>query len=202
MNVEHVLSKHKIGTNSVVRLCSEVGQYIRNSNVPELTATQLVSELVGKPVRFQDPIYAGIFVKALAGELHSVGYVMDDADAFIESATDYTKNFCNDPKWSFLWAQPDSDDKPRVDESVKVQVSTEIDVKVAVRADGSIKKGGKSVLADELFRTKVLEASEPLTSQQFIQLLVSEVKLTPAGASTYRYNLWKKHGMLKPKQLS
>lgn len=188
MNVQHVLAKHRISTRSDLQLASELGQFVRNSAVPEIAASSLVSELLGRTVRFNEPVYAGVFVKALGLELRSVDFEVDDADAFIESATDYAVNFCNDPKWSFLFVQPEYDDRPKVAESAKVQVVEGIDIKVAVKADGSIKKGGKEPLAFALYEQHVVKAEVPLTNQQYIALIMKELDMTKAGATTYAYN--------------
>ena len=63
-----------------------------------------------------------------------------------------------------------------------------------VKADGSIKKGGRAILIEELYRKYVLEGTEPVTRKQMIDLFVKEVGMTPAGASTYFANAKAKFG--------
>lgn len=199
MNAQQALLSRHISTRSTVQMCSELGQFIRNSPIPERAASSLVREMLGLNVTFNDPIVAGVAVKALAVELFSVGFIVDDPKEFLESATDYATQFKNDPQWSFLWAQPEDDEiSSKMDDSVKVQVVEGLDVKVAVKANGKIKKGGKQILALELYKKHVIDATPPLNNQQFISLIMKELDMTKAGATTYAYNCGKarKEGLI------
>lgn len=199
MNVQNVLTNRNISTRSTVQMCSELGQYVRNSPIPEQAASSIVREMLGLNIRFSDPVYAGLAVKALAVELFSVGFEVDEPAEFLDTATEFATDFKNDPKWAFLWARPEDDEmSSKQDDSVKVQVVEGIDVKVAVKADGQIKKGGKQILAMELFKQQVVDSTTPLTNQQFISLLMKELDMTKAGATTYAYNCGKarKEGLI------
>ena len=198
MSVQQALSSRHISTRSTVQMCSELGQFIRNSPIPERAASSLVREMLGLNATFNDPVYAGVAVKALAVELFSVNFVVDEPKEFLESAIDYATQFKNDPQWSFLWAQPEDDEmSSKVDDS-KVQVVEGLDVKVAVKANGKIKKGGKQILALELYKKHVVDATSPLNNQQFISLIMKELDMTKAGATTYAYNCGKarKEGLI------
>lgn len=198
MSAQQALLSRHISTRSTVQMCSELGQFIRNSPIPERAASSLVREMLGLNVTFNDPVYAGVAVKALAVELFSVNFVVDEPKEFLESALEYATQFKNDPQWSFLWAQPEDDEmSSKVDDS-KVQVVEGLDVKVAVKANGKIKKGGKQILALELYKKHVVDATSPLNNQQFISLIMKELDMTKAGATTYAYNCGKarKEGLI------
>lgn len=76
----------------------------------------------------------------------------------------------------------------------QVAVVAGIDMKVSVNKDGKIKKGGKQVLAAELYKKYVKDAAVPLDNQGFISVLVKELGMSKAGATTYNYNLKKEFG--------
>ena len=69
-----------------------------------------------------------------------------------------------------------------------VSLSEGIDDKVEVKADGKIKKGGKQILAAELYKKHVVETENPVDNQGFIKILMAELGMTKAGATTYAYN--------------
>lgn len=79
--------------------------------------------------------------------------------------------------------------------TTQVAVVEGLETKVAVKADGSIKKGGKEVLAAELYHKYVasLNGAE-YSNQAFIAILVKELGMTKSGATTYNYNCKKKFG--------
>ncbi len=62
------------------------------------------------------------------------------------------------------------------------------DAKVVIKSDGKIKKGGKQIIAAELYQTYVTDATEPLDNKQFVQLLVDRLGMSKSGATTYAWN--------------
>jgi hypothetical protein len=52
------------------------------------------------------------------------------------------------------------------------------------------------VLAKALYQKYVIDAATKPTNKEFKTLLVKEAGLTPAGSSTYAYNLDKVHQLL------
>jgi hypothetical protein len=93
-------------------------------------------------------------------------------------------------QWMFAKPEPVASGQP----TTEVAVAAGVDVKVAVKADGSIKKGGKEVLAIALYEKHVKSAEKPLTNQEFIAVLMKELGMSKAGATTYNYNMKKKFG--------
>ena len=115
--------------------------------------------------------------------------MVDDSQVIMDNANAYAKSFCENPNNSYLWSKPEL---TTTTADVQVQVVKELDTKVAVKADGSIKKGGKQILAQELYVKHVVESTTPLTNVQFIALIMKELDMSLAGARTYAYNCAKK----------
>lgn len=102
-------------------------------------------------------------------------------------------------QWMFAKAEPTSYGGA----TTNVAVAAGIEMKVAIKADGSIKKGGKELLAAELYKKHVLESATPVDNQGFIAILVKELGMTKSGATTYNYNMKKKFGgKIEPKKKS
>jgi hypothetical protein len=123
-----------------------------------------------------------------------VGTPMDEAEVLANAKARAMKLLTSpEHKWMFAKAirTTDAGEQQAVVEGV--------DVKVAVKtaADGSvkIKKGGKEVLAEALYAKYVdsLNGAE-YNNQAFIAILVKELGMSKAGATTYNYNMKKKHG--------
>jgi len=187
LNVSHVLKHLNISQTSVAMATSEVGQLVRNSAVPMETARMFVNDVLSLPVIFDEPIYAGLVCK------HIIKFVVDNecvididsVDEILENAQVYATEYCNNPANSYMWAE--LDETINSDAGHK-QVATGIETKVAVKSDGKIKKGGKQILAAEMYKKFVIDAEIPLINQEFIALLMKELDMTKAGATTYSYN--------------
>lgn len=186
LDVSHVLDRLQIRRNSALQGCQDVGNLIRDAANPCQEARLVFSMVLSKSVIFNDDVHARVAAKAMIREVISAGCVIDDAQLFVDEALEYADQFCEDPKWSFLWARPESETAIKVEQTV--QVVDDIDIKVAVKADGKIKKGGKQVLAFEMYKQHVVEAEVPLTNQQFIALIMDKLDMTKPGATTYAYN--------------
>ncbi len=57
---------------------------------------------------------------------------------------------------------------------------------VVVKSDGSLKKGGKQVIANQMYEEHVVNGN--LSNQEFIRLLMTELNMSKAGSTTYAYN--------------
>jgi hypothetical protein len=187
LNVSPVLNHMNISTTSRAMATSEVGELIRSSAIPTETARMFVNDVLSLPVKFDEPVYAGLVCK------HIVKFVIDNecvvdidsVDEILENAQVYATAYCNDPANSYMWAELDE----KIESNAgHVQVATGIETKVAVKADGKIKKGGKQILAAEMYQKFVVDAEVPLTNQGFIKLLMDELDMSKAGATTYSYN--------------
>lgn len=123
-----------------------------------------------------------------------VGTPMDEAEVLANAKARALK-LLTSPEHKWMFAKP-----IRESQTGEVQQVVEgVDVQVAVKtqADGTvkIKKGGKEVLAEALYHKYVSELNgADYDNQTFIAILVKELGMSKAGATTYNYNMKKKHG--------
>lgn len=68
-------------------------------------------------------------------------------------------------------------------------------VKVEIKENGKIKKGGKQLVAEQMYKTLVIEGQ--MSNVQFVQQLQDKLGMTLFGARTYAYNMKKKLGEKK-----
>ena len=186
LDTTHVFDRLGIHSSSVIIGCQDVGNMVRDSLMPLTTASKLFNDFLSLDVRFDDEIYARIACKRMIKGLIDNKCVIEDSQLILKEVEEYTKEFCDDPNNSYLWSKPEN--VSTVASSTQVQVVEGLDTKVAVHADGSIKKGGKQVLAQELYAKYVVEATVPLTNVEFIALLMKELGMSLAGSRTYAYN--------------
>ena len=186
-DITNIVDKLNIRRSSIVHAVNDVADRVRNATNPCSEASYLFKLFVDKNIKFDDAVFARTATKSLMKEAYSANFIIDDAQLFVDEAMEYAGKFCADPQWSFLWSQPDSDNaiKPIVE---TVQVVDNIDIKVAVKADGKIKKGGKQLLAVEMYKQSVVDAEVPLSNQEFIALIMEKLDMSKAGATTYAYN--------------
>lgn len=121
----------------------------------------------------------------------NVGQPQDEQEV-LTNARARAMRLLTSPQHAWMFAKPESTASGQPTEQVAVAAG--IETKVAVKADGSIKKGGKEVLAIELYKKYVKNAEKPLTNQEFIAMLMKELGMSKAGATTYRYNMVKRFG--------
>jgi len=118
-----------------------------------------------------------------------------DPDATVVAGEDRAKKIRKDIAWAFVKAEPTNSN----DKYEQVAVVEGLDVKVASKADGSIKKGGKGQLAEALWKKYMLECEgNPLPNVEFVKILMRDAQLTRSGSATYSYNLKKKFGVKQP----
>ena len=190
LNVSHVLDRNNIRSWNITHAVGDIAAKVNDSNDPLYMATKLFNDILSVSVTFTDAVHARIAAKHMIKDVLTYKCVIDNDDVsdIIEQAIEYADSYCADPANSYLWSQPDSDTS-QVRETV--QVVEGIDMKVAVRDDGKIKKGGKQLLAAELYAKFVLNATAPVSNQEFVQILIDSLDMTKPGATTYAYNLRK-----------
>lgn len=163
---------------------------------------ELINELLGTELTHKD-VVANVAAK-LAGdyELMLAQGVAEavvkargepiDPDAVLAGATMRVERLLNSPRhqWLFAKATVQSTTGP----VQTAAVISDVDVKVAVNGDGTIKKGGREVLAKALYQKRVIDAGVPVTNQEYIKMLCDELGMTKAGATTYAWNIDKQMG--------
>jgi hypothetical protein len=136
--------------------------------------------------------YELMVTQAVAEQMvKNVGVSVDEVEV-LTKAKARAMRLLTSPQHAWMFAKPEAtaSGQPTTD----VAVAAGIELKVAVKADGSIKKGGKELLAIALYEKHVKNAATPLTNQEFIAVLVKELGMSKAGATTYNYNMKKKFG--------
>lgn len=189
LNVKSMLDRYNIRYTNKVFAVADISERVMGAVDPCYMATKIFNDLLNIPVPFKDPVHARTAAKHMVRDIITCNCQLDEEDIadIIEAAIEYADQFCADSTNSYLWAQPD---ETKVDIPT-IQLIEGIDVKVAIREDGKIKKGGKQVLAAELYDKFIKLAIEPLSNQLFIQLLIDKLDMTKQGATTYAYNLRK-----------
>lgn len=162
----------------------------------ELTAQQLVEhyELHKTESRAKADSWAITFAQAIVEQL-----VKADCVLLAGSTADLIKTAWERATKSITCARyPEVFSKAEVASTTGGEVkavSDMVDVKVEVKADGKIKKGGKEKLSEALYHKYVASLNgAPYVNQDFIKILVDEAGMTKSGATTYNYNMKKKFG--------
>lgn len=191
LEVSHVLDRLKIRRSHITFAVQDIGLLVQESKDPIYTASHLFNQILSVPVRFDDKVHARIAVKSMIRDvmLYKCSIDNDDVQDIVSDAITYADNYRADPKNSYLWAKPDEDE----DVVQEVQTIAGCEQKVAVREDGKIKKGGKQILAAELYNTHIKNNPTPMSNKEYIQLLMSTLDMTINGATTYAYNQRKAH---------
>lgn len=189
LNTAPVFLHLKLGT-CASEVVQNIAALIDNSKTPMQKAVSLIKDIIGVDAAFEDVRKARLVAMLVGEKAVRSAYMIDDEDIFLRECDEAIDKRLTDPKnaWMYVAANP------LMAPVEKVQVVADIDVKVEVKANGKIKKGGKQVLAAELYKKRVLEAKTPATNQEFIACLVKELGMSKAGATTYAYNCKKQLG--------
>lgn len=187
LNTEHAFVRLNLGKSSgeAVQMISRA---IKEDSAPIAKAVKLIRDITGIERSYDDEDVARLTAMAIGDEAFKVNHVIDDVEAFVDKCEQRARKFRFDDNNAFHFVKPE----PEVGATETVIAG--IDVKVGVKADGKIKKGGKEILALELYKVHMLETKNPLTNQGFIAVLVKELGMSKAGATTYAYNCRKKLG--------
>ena len=175
-----------------IRAVQEVSTLVLDSNNQLTAAKKVIHDMLGVDIEFKEARRARLTAMKVAELIVIAKHHIEDTQAVVDSADAYVTKFMADPdrQWMFAEAESTASGKPTTSQAVVEGIET----KVEVKADGSIKKGGKQVLVAEMYKKNVLEATTPMTNQQFIALIVKDLGMSKAGATTYAYNAKKELG--------
>lgn len=162
---------------------------VEQSPSPLVTAAKLVDDLIGVQCTFTDVRVARMVACAVVDNAILAGGDVADPISFLAAAEERVTKYLADPKnaWMFVEANVERNE-------VMSTPSDGVTTQVVLKADGKIKKGGKQLLAADLYRVHVLENTTPITNQDFVKVLMKELNMSKAGATTYAYDLKKKLG--------
>lgn len=183
-NTQHVLDKLDL-PNSPTAAVVAVGERCRDRG--EAEAARIIGIIVPgpwEPADGDDAFVVRMTAQALVEAMVRAGESFDPTMAII-LAGERARKFRNNPANKFMFEQDVGTVK---DFTVTKDVAG---VKVEVKADGKIKKGGKQEAADALYQEHVVNGGK--SSSEFLEVLMKQLDMTKAGARTYMYNSKKKH---------
>lgn len=169
-----------ISNTSVLQAVQDVRGLIISATAPLRAASELIMKITGIDRQYSD-LELAITVAQHCAETAIRQDQFEPVDTVIAGEK---RDQALRQRQPWLYAQP----KAIAKDEQMAEVAEGIDVKVAVKADGSIKKGGKQTLSVEMYKKHVMEAAVPLNNQEFIALLMRELKMTKSGATTYAWN--------------
>jgi hypothetical protein len=188
LDITAALERMRIPLNSPTAAIRTVAEKFEGENVDAISlATKMVKDMIGVDMTFSEANEARLTAMALAEAASKTGGKFEDEAAALGLASVRAREHMVKNAWMYV-------KKSTAAPSEVKAVVEGIDTKVAVKKDGSIKKGGKQILAAELYKKHVLEATTAATNQEFIKILVKELGMSKAGATTYAYNCKKQLG--------
>ena len=190
VNTQLVFERLDLGTSRFAAV-QAVQAAIETAEQPQEKAQDLIFQIIGIKVVYDNADKARLVAKAVADEAWKANHQISNEEEILKICEVRIDKFMAAEPWHFA--------KPQVYQAVATeqkQVSELVETKVEVKTNGSMKKGGKEVLARELYKKFVLEVKpeDALDNQGFIKLLIKELDMSKAGATTYAYNCKKALG--------
>lgn len=194
LNVIPALDHFGFHNTSRMIAVQQVSENFSLYNDPEAACAAMLHKLFGfdlyrkyEVVGNADDYYLTL-AQAAVEEAIKMGGKVEDGEELLARAQVRAAKFMTDPSHQYFFAH-----EPTVrpaNATVQTAVATSVETKVEIKADGSIKKGGKGVLAEALFKKLCVEG-DMLPGQAFIKVLMDEAQMTKGGATTYNYNMKK-----------
>ena len=191
LNVTHTLERMEITLTSPTRTIQEIGAIITATENVAANAAKFIKSVLSLDVKFEDNDVARVTTLAVAEALVKCkGEVGDEVELYDHAVARAKKHMAANP---WMYAKPEGVTRAGMETKAVIEG---IDTKVAVRKDGSIGRGGKQILAAELFKKHVTDSTTPCDNACFVRILIKELKMTLPGARTYAHNLRKQAGMV------
>lgn len=186
LNINAALTHLNIRNDTRLGAVQDVSKEFAAVNERERThlGTTMVLCMLDVNVKFADETEALLTTQYIVDEAMKSEGNVEDGDIALQAALRKADAFIRKPTNSWIFAKKEV----TIDSSTQETVTEMVDTKVAVKTDGSIKKGGRQVLAQALYEKYVVLPEVKPTNSWFKELLVKELGMTSAGASTYAYN--------------
>ena len=191
LNITHTLEHMEIPTTSVTRAIQAVGAILDGNADVCAAASKLINSLLSLDHKFTDADVARVTVLAVAEAIAKCEGVIGDEVALLEAAVERANKHMTNPRNAWMYAKDEGVTGPAETKAIEGTA-----LNVVVKADGKIKRGGKAVVAEELFRIHVLESATPCDNKCFVDLLMKHGQFTLAGARTYAHNCRKANGTI------
>lgn len=175
ISVTQVLDRLHIDSQSRLRAVQDIRTLVENSPSPLSAARSIISNLVpaGVDVDIDDEIEARMTAQHLVDRALCLGDKYDPNQELLKAAQKIAAFHKSDP-W-FFWTKTYS--------TIETTTEDRQGVAVQVKADGTLKKGGKQVIAQALYAEH-----KALDNQSIIKIFMKELDMSKAGATTYLYN--------------
>lgn len=185
LNTAAVFTRLDLGT-SAASAVQRIREEVEGATDQTKRANELIKAITGVDYEFKDATFARLVAMGCGEGAFKANHQIDDPAIFVDGIVTRVDKMMADPGNAWMFVKPVS---TAVTGTV-VQVVKDLDVKVAVKDNGKIKKGGKQVLAAELYKKYVLNvaADKALDNQGFIAILMKELDMSLAGARTYAFN--------------
>jgi hypothetical protein len=205
LNVNVALRHLDINPNSVMRAVQEVRLHIEERGTEPSEAISFMQRVFGTAPSYAEVheqkmcspfVYAVTVAQAMTeAAIKQHGQIDNDTlPLLLANAKKRAEGVIMKPENRCMYAEAES---VTGGNTTSAAVAKSVDTVVEVKASGEIKKGGKQILAEALYRKHVLDTPSPLTNQEFIKVLIAEAQMTKGGATTYAFNLKKKLGAPK-----
>jgi hypothetical protein len=192
LNASPALIHLGITQTSVARAIREVTEIVNQSN-PITGAANFIKNVLDIKVKFEDVNVARVTASAVIEAVLKANGQVEDVDALYKAALARALKHINTP--ANHWMYVTEEEEANSIKETRAFVDG-IDTKVNVKADGTIGRGGKQVLAAELFDLHVVNSETPCDNACFVKILITQLGMSKAGARTYAHNLRKEHNMV------
>lgn len=191
INAKKTLLHLRINQDSPTRAIQEVRTKVEGSLTPLNEANGIIYDITGIQKEYKDVRYAMHIAQAVV--IAAIMHETFDPEETIYAAEDAAEKLRKEQGWMFV--ETGHYNVSTAGKSEQVAFVEGLDVKVAVNADGRLKKGSKGTLAEALWKKHMLNCEgDPIANKDFVALLVKEADFTKSGASTYSYNMKQKFG--------
>lgn len=154
-------------------------------------ASKFIRSLLSLEVEFNDASVARVTAMAVAEAIAKVEGVIADEAVLFAQAVERAEKHMNAPANRWMYVKPEAEAGP-----VETKAIEGTELNVVIKADGRIKRGGKQLVAEALFKVHVLDSETPCDNACFVKILMKEAGMSLAGARTYAHNCRKANGMV------
>lgn len=179
------LQHMNIPAHSVNMAIREVRGKIERSSSETAGASNIIKALLDLDIKFDHPDKARVTALSVVQQvIEALDNTVVPEDVLVK-AKRRADDFVDAPNNAWMFVK-EAIAGPAVGE--QTALIDGISTKVAVRSDGSIKKGGKKILAREIY-LQMMAISAPVVKTEFQNRLMADVGMTKAGARTYTQDL-------------
>lgn len=191
LNVAHTLERMEISLSSPLRAVQQVREILGDDKCKN--AAKLLKGILSMDVEFDDDRIALATSQAVVEALVKAGGEVGDEVELYAHALDRAITHINKPEHSWMYFY---DKETTMATATTTKAVEGTNASVEIKSDGKIKRGGKQVIADALFKKHVTDSETPCDNACFVKILMKEAGMSLAGARTYAHNCRKAAGMV------